>query len=70
MCSKNKGADQLHGYRKAGLCLSFRICRLFIFRCSNSFISKCNNNSENAVQIYHIQSYHVANKLNFGNDEH
>ena len=24
-CSENKGADQLHGYREADLCLCFRI---------------------------------------------
>ena len=27
-CSENKGADQLRGYREAGLRLCFRICRL------------------------------------------
>ena len=26
--SENKGADQLHGYREAGLCLWFHICSL------------------------------------------
>ena len=26
-CSKNKGADQLHGYREADLRLCFRICK-------------------------------------------
>ena len=26
-CSENKGADQLCGYRKAGLRLCFRICK-------------------------------------------
>ena len=30
-CSKNKGADQLRGYRKADLRLCFRICRFFFF---------------------------------------
>ena len=28
-CSKNKGADQLRGYRKADLRLCFRICKMF-----------------------------------------
>ena len=27
MCSENKGADQLHGYREADLRLRFRICK-------------------------------------------
>ena len=30
-CSENKGADQLRGYREAGLRLCFRICNLFGF---------------------------------------
>ena len=29
--SENKGADQLRGYREAGLRLCFRICRLLVF---------------------------------------
>ena len=29
--SKNKGADQLRGYREADLRLCFRICRLLVF---------------------------------------
>ena len=31
--SENKGADELHGYREADLCLCFRICRLLVFSC-------------------------------------
>ena len=27
LCSENKGADQLRGYREADLCLRFRICK-------------------------------------------
>ena len=30
-CSKNKGADQLRGYREADLCLCFRICKKPVF---------------------------------------
>ena len=30
-CSENKGADQLHSYCEADLCLCFRICRLLVF---------------------------------------
>ena len=37
-CSENKGADQLRGYREAGLSLCFRICRLLVFFCSGSNI--------------------------------
>ena len=31
LCSENKGADQLHGYRKADLCLCFHICKNPVF---------------------------------------
>ena len=41
LCSENKGADQLRGYRKdrkAGLHLCFRICRLLVFSCGSPFL--------------------------------
>ena len=31
LCSENKGADQLRGYREADLRLCFRICKLLDF---------------------------------------
>ena len=31
LCSENKDADQLRGYREADLRLYFRICRLLFF---------------------------------------
>ena len=31
LCSENKGADQLHGYREADLRLCFHICIMFGF---------------------------------------
>ena len=31
LCSENKGADQLRGYREADLRLYFRICRKPVF---------------------------------------
>ena len=31
LCSQNKGADQLHGYRAADLHLCFRICKKQVF---------------------------------------
>ena len=31
LCSKNKGADQLRGYREADLRLCFRICKKNVF---------------------------------------
>ena len=42
MCSENKGADQLRGYRKAELRLCFRICKKPVFsqRSSNSYVYK------------------------------
>ena len=36
LCSENKGVDQLHAYRKAGLRLCFRICELLVFSCDGS----------------------------------
>ena len=37
MCSENKGADQLRSYRKADLCLCFRICKNLVFSWRGSF---------------------------------
>ena len=31
LCSENKGADQLRGYREADLSLCFRICKTLVF---------------------------------------
>ena len=31
LCSENKGADQLRGYREADLRLCFRLCKLLGF---------------------------------------
>ena len=31
LCSENKGADKLRGYREADLRLRFRICEMFVF---------------------------------------
>ena len=31
LCSENKGADQLRGYRIADLRLCFRICKMLVF---------------------------------------
>ena len=31
LCSENKGADQLHGFREADLRLCFRICKMLVF---------------------------------------
>ena len=36
-CSENKGADQLRGYRKAGLRLCFRICKKPVFSRRGSY---------------------------------
>ena len=41
LCSENRDADQLRGYREADLRLCFRICKMLVFsrRGSNSFLS-------------------------------
>ena len=31
LCSENKGAGQLRGYRESDLHLCFRICKMFVF---------------------------------------
>ena len=36
--SKNKGADQLRGYREADLRLCFRLCRLLVFPWGGSYV--------------------------------
>ena len=41
-CSKNKGADQLRGYREADLRLCFRLCRLLVFPRGGSFVVRFN----------------------------
>ena len=38
LCSENKGADQLRGYRKADLRLCFRICKSLVFSSRGSYI--------------------------------
>ena len=37
LCSENKGADQLRGYREADLPLCFRICKKPVFSRHGSF---------------------------------
>ena len=38
LCSENKGADQLRGYREADLRLCFRICKMLVFSWSGSLL--------------------------------
>ena len=57
LCSENKGADQLHGYREAGLRLCFRICKLlgFLMRRLNHYVYDRKENSTcpwNVVLIF------------------
>ena len=40
MCSENKGADQLRGYREADLRLCFRICKKLVFSRRGSIINQ------------------------------
>ena len=42
LCSENKGADQLSGYREADLRLCFRICKMLVFSLRGSFLTKIN----------------------------
>ena len=38
LCSENKGADQLRGYREADLRLCFRICKTLVFSRGGSIL--------------------------------
>ena len=52
-CSKNKGADQLSGYREADLRLCFRICRLLVFPCGGSnVIDACTIHSVGVISRF------------------
>ena len=39
LCSENKGADQLRGYREADLRLCFHICKKLVFSRRGSYNS-------------------------------
>ena len=47
LCSENKGADQLSGYREADLGLCFGICKKAVFsRCGSNYLQymlSCSN---------------------------
>ena len=43
LCSENKGADQLRGYREAGLRLCFCICRSLVFSCEGFLVISDSN---------------------------
>ena len=49
--SENKGADQLRGYREAGLRLCFRICKLLVFSCTGSNCKLCKPSSGCSVHL-------------------
>ena len=40
LCSENKGADQLRGYREADLRLCFRICKKPVFSRRGSYVTQ------------------------------
>ena len=42
LCSENKGADQLRGYREADLRLCFCLCRLLVFPLGGSIDAQLN----------------------------
>ena len=51
LCSENKGADQLHGYREADLRLCFRICKNPFFSRRGSYDIDCKIEFQAPVQI-------------------
>ena len=50
LCSKNKGADQLRGYREADLRLCFRICKKPVFSRGGSYNRMSSFNPSQGVQ--------------------
>ena len=50
LCSENKGADQLRGYREADLCLCFSICEKPVFSRRGSYLIIFAVNSVDADQ--------------------
>ena len=50
--SENKGADQLRGYREAGLRLCFRICKKPVFSQCGSFYNRYGAKKDGSIQIY------------------
>ena len=46
ICSENKGADQLHGYREADLRLCFRICKMLGFFHDAAHLSSGNDDAD------------------------
>ena len=49
--SKNKGTDQLRGYREADLCLCFRLCRLLVFPWGGSLIFEPSHEKTNNLGL-------------------
>ena len=47
LCSENKGADQLRGYREADLRLCFRICKTLVFALRGSNIAVITASKDN-----------------------
>ena len=45
LCSENKGADQLRGYREADLRICFRICKRLVFSRRGSFDDSDNHDN-------------------------
>ena len=59
MCSENKGADQLRGYREADLRLCFRICKSLVFSHAAHLKTYMVGNSEEMSS--HDQKYFCLN---------
>ena len=51
LCSENKGAHQLRGYREADLRLCFRICKNLVFSRRGSYDIDCKIEFQAPVQI-------------------
>ena len=55
LCSENKGADQLRGYREADLRLCFRLCRLLVFPCGGSFVKIVLEEKQQTINFFRIK---------------
>ena len=63
LCSENKGADQLRGYREADLRLCFRICKKTVFSQRGSYTEMKNKSKDVCFysNIFRLDKLHTIN---------
>ena len=64
LCSENKGADQLRGYREADLCLCFRICKKQVFsRCGSNTLQSIDSMLKCFCYVLNSQQFSIIDKM-------